>query len=603
MTSAVADTPSVEAHNVVWDLAPLLDSTDPRHAMTLVAQAHTLAESFARHRGTIATRNGEQLGAVMIELQDIYCLLERAGTAVFLAHSANLNDAEAGQRVALVTEKSTAVTTQLVFFDLEWAALDDAQVDTLLSHEDVAFCRHYLKTMRANRPHLLSESEELVVAEKAVTGVTAWTRLFDEQMSDVFVDDGEGNTVSLETALSTLSSTDAELRQRMAQAITAGLAPGLRTRAYIYNTVIADRSIDDRLRKFASWTSNRNLANQASDASVRALVDAVSARNDIPQRWYRLKAKLMGVEQLKFYDRNASLSFGEEQAVSWTDARDVVLDAYSSFSNELGSAARDFFDNPWIHAPALDGKRGGAFCAPTVPHMNPFLLVNFTGRHHDVLTLAHEMGHGIHYYLSGRKQSVFEFQVPLTVAETASVFGETLTFNKLLETTTDPRERLALLASNVDGQIATVFRQVAMYQFEALCHEQRRRDGELSVEHINANWMKTQNELFAGTVDATGYESWWSYVGHFIHVPGYVYAYAFGNLLALSVFERAQAVGPSFVPSYIDLLSAGGSRSPEGLGQMVGCDLTDPNFWTAGLDLVDRTLRQAEEAAALVGNL
>ncbi len=600
VTSSV--TSSVSANDVVWDLSPLIKSQNPLDVMVLVDQASSLIDSFAAHRGTIASLDGEGLGRVMHELHDIAQLLERANVAVFLDHTVDLSNAEVGQRVAQVTEKTAAVGTKLVFFDLEWAMVDDTRAEELMAHPAVAFCRHHLRVLRANRPHLLSEGQEQVLTEKSVTGVSAWTRLFDELMGEVKVDDN-GAALPLETALSSLTGSDAALRERIAAQVTLALQPGLRTRAYIFNTILSDRSVDDRLRSFATWSSSRNLSNQASDSSVRALVDAVSQRNDIPQRWYRLKAKLMGVEQLKFYDRNAALNFGEsESVVSWDEARAIVSESYHSFSPDLGSAADEFFTNKWIHAPASDGKRGGAFCAPTVPHLNPFLMVNFTGRHHDVLTLAHEMGHGIHFYLAGQNQSLFEMSVPLTVAETASVFGETLTFDRLLEVTTDPRERLALLASNVDGQIATIFRQIAMYQFEDLCHQQRRREGELSIESINANWLATQNELFGGTVDATGYETWWSYISHFIHVPGYVYAYAFGNLLALSVFERSQQVGESFIPKYLDLLRAGGSRSPEDLGRMVDCDLGDPNFWNAGLALVDRTLVQAEEAAAIVAS-
>jgi oligoendopeptidase F len=597
----MSTTDALMADAIVWDLEGLVQSPDVSHAIALVEQADALAEAFGRHRGTVGTLDGAALAVAMHELHEIAILLERANVAVFLDHTVKQADPAAGQRMATVTEKATIVGTKLVFFDLEWALLDDKRADELLQHPDLHFCRHYLKVQRANRPHLLSENEEKVLAEKSVTGVNAWTRLFDEQLSDLEVD-VKGEMVPFESALSNLGGRDAGLRKDVAAGITKALEPGLRTRAYIYNTILADRSIDDRLRTFATWSSNRNLSNQASDASVKALVAAVSARNDIPQRWYRLKAKLMGVDQLKFYDRNAALDFGDDELLPWSDAKAIVSRAYHSFSPTLGNAADEFFTNPWIHAPASTGKRGGAFCAPTVPQLNPYLMVNYNGRRTDVLTLAHEMGHGIHFLFSGQHQSLFEMSVPLTVAETASIFGEALTFNDLLETTTDPAQRLGLLASNVDSHVATIFRQVAMYRFEDLCHEQRRRDGELSVAQINGHWMATQNELFGGTVDATGYETWWSYVSHFIHVPGYVYAYAFGNLLALSVFERAQLVGPSFEPNYLDMLRSGGSKSPEALAQMVGCDLNDPEFWNAGLALVDRTLAQAEEAAAIVAS-
>ena len=594
---------ATSANDVNWDLSILTGSADTKSVLDLLDEALAKATALERHRGTIASLDAAALGAVLRETGAVLELLERSGNRAFLEFAGNVNDPANGQLVSNVRERSTTVSTKLIFLDLEWCAIDEARALVLMADPALEFCKHYLALARTMRPHQLSESEERVMTEKSVTGVAAWTRLFEEQLAAIVVDAG-ADQVPLEVALARTMNPDPAIRKEMATAITKALEPGLRTRAYIYNTLLADKSTDDRLRAYDSWSSSRNLANQASDASVKALVDAVAKRNDIPQRWYRLKGQLMGVEQLNFYDRNAALDLGTgDDLVSWPEAVELVTNAYNDFSPELGAAAKAFFDNPWIDAGVRDGKQGGAFCAPIVPGLNPFLLVSYTGTRRDVLTLAHEVGHGIHFLLAGEHQSVFELMMPLTVAETASVFGETLTFGRLLEKETDPCRRLALLAANVDGQIATVFRQVAMYRFEDMCHEQRRRDGELTVDAINANWMTTQSELFGGTVNAAGYETWWSYVTHFVHVPGYVYAYAFGQLLALSVYQRSQQVGESFVPGYLELLRSGGSRSPEGLAAKVGCDLTDPNFWDAGLELVDATLRQAEEAAAIVASL
>jgi oligoendopeptidase F len=594
---------AANANEVRWDLSALTGSQDAQSAVGLLDDALDKATALERHRGTIASLSASALAGVMREAAAVVELLERCGNRAFLEFAGDVGDSANGQLVSMVRERSTAVSTKLIFLDLEWCAVDEGQAQELMADPALGFCKHYLALARTMRPHQLSEAEERVMTEKSVSGVAAWTRLFEEQLAAIAVETG-GESFPLEVALARTMHTNPVVRQETATAITKALEPGLRTRAYIYNTLLADKSTDDRLRAYESWSSSRNLANQASDASVKALVEAVAKRNDIPQRWYRLKGQLMGVDQLNFYDRNAALDFGTgDDLVSWPEAVELVVNAYNDFSPVLGAAAKSFFDNPWIDAGVRDGKQGGAFCAPSVPQINPFLLVSYTGTRRDVLTLAHEVGHGIHFLLAGEHQSVFELMMPLTVAETASVFGETLTFGRLLETETDPRRRLSLLASNVDGQIATVFRQVAMYRFEDLCHEQRRRDGELTVEAFNSNWMTTQSELFGGTVDATGYDTWWSYVTHFVHVPGYVYAYAFGQLLALSVYQRSQQVGTSFVPGYLELLRAGGSRSPEGLAAMVGCDLTDPNFWDAGLELVDATLRQAEEAAAIVASL
>jgi oligoendopeptidase F len=594
---------AANANDVNWDLSVLTGSADVQSAVVLLDEALEKATAIERHRGTIASLDATAFAAVMREAAAVVELLERCGNRAFLEFAGDVRDSANGQLVSMVRERSTGVNTKLIFLDLEWCAVDDVRAQQMMADPALSFCKHYLALARTMRPHQLSESEERVMTEKSVTGVAAWTRLFEEQLAAITVETN-GESFPLEVALARTMHTDPVVRKETASAITKALEPGLRTRAYIYNTLLADKSTDDRLRAYDSWSSSRNLANQASDASVKALVDAVAKRNDIPQRWYRLKGQLMGVDQLQFFDRNAALDFGTgDDLVAWPEAVELVINAYNDFSPILGAAAKAFFDNPWIDAGVRDGKQGGAFCAPIVPGVHPFLLVSYTGTRRDVLTLAHEVGHGIHFLLAGEHQSVFELMMPLTVAETASVFGETLTFGRLLEKETDPRRRLSLLASNVDGQIATVFRQVAMYRFEDMCHQQRRRDGELTVEAINANWMTTQSELFGGTVNAAGYETWWSYVTHFVHVPGYVYAYAFGQLLALSVYQRSQQVGASFVSGYLELLRAGGSRSPEGLASMVGCDLTDPNFWDAGLELVDATLREAEEAAAIVASL
>ena len=591
--------------NVAWDLTGLTGSNDPAAVSALLDDADVHAVAMQRHRDTIASLDGAGLAAVMRELATVTELVDRAAVRTHLDYTTDVSDPASGAAMARLQERATAIGNQLMFVELEWAATPDEHAASVLQDSAVSFCSHHLTVVRLGRPHLMTEAEERINAEKSVTGVAAWTRLFDEQLAAITIDlGGDRKSSSLEVALSELQHTDRERRKAAAAAITEGLAPGLRTRAYIYNTLLADKSTDDRLRSYANWVSSRNLANQASDASVKALVDAVTDRFDIPQRWYRLKAQILGVDRLSFFDRNAAISTGAEPAsVHWDEARETVLDAFGSFSPRIAGIAKQFFDDRWIDAPARASKQGGAFCAPTVPGRNPYVMVNYTGTRMDVLTLAHELGHGVHFALSGEKQSVFEYSMPLTVAETASVFGETVTFGRLLDAETDARRRLTLLGSNVDGSIATVFRQVSMWRFEDLCHTTRRTDGELSVDTFNEHWIRTQNELFGATVDSTGYESWWSYIHHFVHVPGYVYAYAFGQLLALSVYERYLQVGPSFVPKYEAMLGAGGSRSPEDLAAMVDCDLTDPGFWAAGLALIDRRLAEAEAAAAVVASL
>ena len=407
---------------------------------------------------------------------------------------------------------------------------------------------------------------------------------------------------TLDTALSRIQHPDRAVRAATADAVSAALQPGLRTRAYIFNTLLADRRIQDRLRGYDTWISSWNQSNEASDESVQALVDAVVSRYDIPQRWYGLKAQVLGVDRLADFDRMASVA-DVEQHIEWDEATRIVRDAYASFSPELADVAGRFLDEGWIDAPVRDGKRGGAFCAYTVPSHHPYVFLNYSGTPGDVLTLAHELGHGVHGYLA-RTQGIFAQSTPLTVAETASVFGETVTFNRLLSLTDDPAERFALLAQNVEGSIATVFRQVAFNRFEDAVHTHRRDVGELSTADFGDHWAATQGAMFGDSMEVTdGYRDWWSYIPHFIFAPGYVYAYAYGQLLALSVYARYVESGDEFVPRYLDLLAAGGSRWPTDLGEIVGVDLRDPDFWSAGLALVDEQVTAAEDAARAAGRI
>ncbi len=504
--------------------------------------------------------------------------------------------------MARTDERGTAINNEIIFVELEWAAVPDEQAAALLADDRLAFCRHYLESARRYRPHLLTEPEERILSDKSLTASGAWVRLFSELTSAITVDLDEETTVGLEQGLSLLMSPEREVRQAAAEAVSTALEPGLRTRAFVFNTLLVDKSIDDRLRHYPHWLADRNLSNEASDESVQALVDAVQARYDIPQRWYALKAQLLGLPKLADYDRMASVASADEE-FGWTAARDLVLDAYASFSPDLATVAHRFFDEAWIDAPVRPGKRPGAFCAYTVPSQHPYLLLNWTGRRRDVLTLAHEMGHGLHAYLA-REQGIFHQTTPLTLAETASVFGETVTFGRLLAATSDPAARLALLAESLEGQIATVFRQVAMNRFEDRVHTRRRNEGELSVEQFNEAWEETQAAMLGDTVEITpGYRTWWSYIPHFMGTPGYVYAYSYGQLLALSVYRAYEQRGDEFVPQYLELLAAGGSRSPEDLGAIVGLDLADPEFWNGGLAIVAEQLEAAEAAARESGRL
>jgi oligoendopeptidase F len=584
---------------VAWDLDPLVDGEGEPGADRQLSEAQERSAAFAeRYQGKVDEIDGPGLAAAVAELQAISELVGKAGTYAMLRFATNTAEPRNGALLQRMQEQATVVETRLLFFELEWAELDDARVEELLQADGLDLARHHLRTIRRYRPHLLTEPEEKVMSEKSVTGRDAWTRLFSELTSAVEVD-VDGETIALDVALAKLMSPDRELRERVQQAVTDALAPTLRTRAYVFNTLMADKSTDDRLRRYPSWISSRNLANEASDESVQALVDAVRGAYDIPQRWYRLKARLLGIDRLKDYDRMASVAMADE-SFEWDEAKDIVLGSFGDFSPLLADTARRFFDEHWIDAPPRPNKRGGAFCSYAVPSVHPYVMLNYTARRRDVLTLAHELGHGLHAALA-RDRGILEHHTPLTLSETASVFGETLVFRRLLDQASTPDSRLTLLAEHVEGSIATVFRQVAMNRFEELAHTARRGEGELSVERLGELWKESQEEMLADSVEVTdNYRTWWSYVPHFIGTPGYVYAYAYGQLLALSVYGRYLEEGESFVPRYIELLSAGGSRSPEELAAIAGLDLTDPGFWNRGLDLVRNQLDAAEEAAAAV---
>lgn len=587
------------AADVAWDLEPLLDG----HSVDdLLDRAEGVADQLANLRGAIAEMSAGALADAMHLSAELEDLQGRAGYYAMLRFSEDTQDPGRGAEMMKVQERGTAIAAKLVFLELEWAALPDARVDELLADPVLDFCAHHLRSARRYRDHLLSEPEEVLLTEKSTSGAAAWVRLFDELTSAITVELPEQGTVGLEQGLSLLQHPDRAVRQQAAAAVTAGLEPGLRTRAFVFNTLLLDKSTDDRLRSYPSWVSSRNLSNEATDDSVQALVDAVVSRYDIAQRWYRLKAQVLGLDRLADYDRMASVA-EDESEIGWAEATALVHDAYASFSPELAGIVQRFYDGGWIDAPVRPAKRPGAFCAYTVPSHHPYLLLNWTSRNRDVLTLAHELGHGLHAYLS-RGQGTFHQSTPLTLAETASVFGETVTNNALLARIDDPNERFALLAATLEDSIATVFRQVAMNRFEDAVHTARREEGELSVERFGELWATTQEAMVGDSVEITdGYRTWWSYIPHFIGTPGYVYAYAYGQLLALSVYARYQEQGASFVPAYLELLSAGGSMEPAALGRIVGCDLEDPGFWDAGLAIVDGQLRAAEDAARAAGRL
>jgi oligoendopeptidase F len=385
------------------------------------------------------------------------------------------------------------------------------------------------------------------------------------------------------------------VRRKANAAVTEALSQDVRTRAYVFNVILQEKSIDDRLRQFPSWISSRNLANETSDAAVQALVDAVTSRYDISIRYYRVKRKLLKVGDLHEWDRYAPIA-GATRDVTWEDAKELVLGSYRRFSRRAGELIEQFFERGWIDAAVTPGKAGGAYCMPVTPHHHPYVLMNFTGKLRDALTLAHELGHGLHDRLAV-KQHVFDYHPPLTLAETASVFGEALTFDRIMAEEQDPRVRLAMLCSQCEDAFSTVFRQVAFNRYEDALHTARRTEGELSVEEMSDLFQEKLQAMFGDALILTDeHKVWWSYVSHFMHTPGYVYAYAFGNLLALSVYHRYRE-GKLSVDDYLEFLAAGGSTRPDELVRRIGMDITDPGFWDAGLKILDGMVTEVERLA------
>ena len=582
------------AEDVRWTLGDLYDTPEALEEDLQLA-AEEAARLADRHRGRVADLAPAELAEALADYEAIQERVGRASTYAFLRWSTDTNDPERGALLQKVKETATRIEQQLLFLNVEIARLSDERAGAFIEAEALAGYRHFLETERLEKEHVLSEPEEQVLSEKNVTGRSAWTRFFDETMGAArFELDGEELTRS--EVSKKLYEPDRALRRRAALTLTDGLEERERELTYVFNTVLADKASSDRLRGYDHWLEARNLANEVDDETVEALVEAVTGRYDLVARFYRLKKDLLGLDEMMDYDRYAPVGEADTE-YAWSEARDMVLGAYGDFAPAMRDVATRFFDGPWIDAPPQPGKRGGAFSHGAVPSAHPYVLLNYTGKPRDVQTLAHELGHGVHQYLA-RKQGLLQAGTPLTTAETASVFGEMLVFQRLLSRTDDPQDRLRLLVSKIDDTLATVFRQVAMNRFEEKIHTARREEGELAPERFGELWMETQQAMFAGSVTlGDHYRRWWSYVPHFLHTPGYVYAYAFGELLVLALYARYEAEPEGFPARYLELLEAGGSDWPHELVAPLGADLTDPAFWQEGLGKIETLIERAEALA------
>jgi len=561
-------------------------------------ECRKLAEEFAeRYRGKVEALTSDELGEAMTALGHIQDGVGKAFTYAYLNWSTDTAEAERGALLQQVREAYTAVSTTLLFFELEWTNLSDDQALPLLGSDALSGFRHYLEVARLQKPFLLSEGEEKILIEKSNTGRSAWNRFFDESLSDMRFETG-GRALTQQEILAQLHDADRDKRREAASSFTAGLKENSRTLSFVFNTILADKALDDRLRGYPSWISSRNMSNEVADEDVDALIQAVEKGYSHVARFYEIKKRILGLDVMTEYDRYAPI--GEaDRFIDWETARSMVLDSYSAFNPQMGEIATQFFEGNWIDAALAPAKRGGAFSHGAVPSTHPYILVNYTGKIRDVQTLAHELGHGIHQYLS-REQGIFHADTPLTTAETASVFGEMLVFQRLMKEETSDANRLAMLMSKIDDTIATVFRQVSMNRFENRIHTLRRTEGELSTDDLRGAWMETQKPMFGGSVSLSeDYSWWWSYIPHFLHTPGYVYAYAFGELLVLALHGIYEKEGDSFAEAYVDLLRSGGSDWPHTLVGKLGVNLRDPEFWATGVDAIGKMVDEADRLSRL----
>ncbi len=583
----------------VWKLSDLYPSAESAEYKSDLQKAQTDARAFeTKWKGkleTAASRSGDEgIGAALKEYEALDDILGRIGSFAGLTYFSDTSNPANGKLYGDAQAKLTDIASHLLFFPLELNRIDDALIDA--AFEKDALAAHYkpwLVDLRKDKPHQLDDSLEQLFLEKSMTSAAAFNRLFDETMTDLrFEIDGE--SLPLEPTLNMLQEPDPETRRKAAEALGATFKDNLRVFTLITNTLAKDKEISDRWRKFEDIADSRHLANRVEREVVDALAAAVrDAYPRLSHRYYKMKAKWLGMEQMNYWDRNAPLPDTSNAIIPWGEAKDMVLSAYGAFAPEMADIARRFFDEGWIDAPARPGKAPGAFAHPTVPSAHPYVLVNYLGKPRDVMTLAHELGHGVHQVLAG-EQGALMCATPLTLAETASVFGEMLTFRKLLEATTDPRERKAMLARKVEDMINTVVRQIAFYEFERKVHTAR-KEGELTSEQIGQLWLSVQEESLGPAIRISeGYETWWTYIPHFIHSPFYVYAYAFGDCLVNSLYAVYQNADEGFQAKYFELLKAGGTKHHSELLKPFGLDATDPSFWSKGLSMIEGLIDELE---------
>jgi oligoendopeptidase F len=588
LTQALAHSPADAADDALprWDLSDLYPAPDHPSVEAAFTSAQAAAADFGRrYKGKVAALDGAGLAAAIAEYEAIEEILGRLMSYAQLLFAEDATDGKVARFYQGTQEKVTAISSETLFFTLELNRMEERELEPKFLAPALGRWRPWLRDLRVFRPHQLSDEAEKLFHEKDVTGRAAWNRLFDETVAGMRVPvNGEALTVS--AALNLLSDPARDKRRDAAAAISQAFGERVKLFSLVTNTLAKDKEIADQWRRYPRPSSYRNRSNMVEDAVVEALVEAVrDAFPRLSHRYYALKAKWLGLEKLAHYDRNAPLPDDDDRVIPWHEAVSRVKGAYRGFSPDLAAVGEKFFDRPWIDARLQPGKASGAFAHPTVPSAHPYLLLNYHGRTRDVMTLAHELGHGVHQVLAGN-QGYLMSGTPLTLAETASVFGEMLTFRAMLDAETDPARRRIMLAGKVEDMLNTVVRQIAFYRFETLVHDER-RTGEVSAERLGELWMQVQRESLGPAFDfSPDYACYWAYIPHFVHSPFYVYAYAFGDCLVNALYGVFRDGHPRFQEKYLAMLKAGGTLRHKDLLAPFGLDASEPKFWARGLDVI-----------------
>ncbi|MBT9587445.1 M3 family oligoendopeptidase [bacterium] len=599
MSTSVQDPPSLPS----WDLSELYHAVDdPRIDQDLTSALEKAQRFESIYRGKIS-QPGISSQELLLALDAYEGLLRnqsRPGCYASLHYSTDTTDTARGALTQKVREIGSKISTHLIFFDLELAKLPLESFDRLLSDNCLDKYRHYLEQQQALAKHYLSEAEETVLEETANCRGRAFKRLFTEVTSRMkFKFEKEGQTTELTQSELLAYSYDADrsLRQQASQSLAAELQNNAHVLTFIHNTLLHEKQISDRLRGFEHPESDRHLSNELDKAVIDTMTEVCVKNFDIVHEYYDLKRRLLGLDSLAHYDRYAPLR-PQKQQIDYNEARQLVISAFQRFSPKMGDMVKPFFEKDWIDVPPKPGKRSGAFCAAVTPDHHPYVLLNYTGKARDVMTLAHELGHGIHD-LCAAQNHYLDYHPVLPLAETASTFAEMLVFEKVQETLENPEEHLALICEKLEDTFATVFRQISMFRFERRLHETRRQEGELTTERINVMWQEAMQEMFGPSLTLGEDHQWtWLYIPHIVNTPFYVYAYAFGELLVLALYARYRQEGESFLPKYFELLSAGGSQAPARLLQTLGFDIASPAFWQGGCDLIRANLEKAKLLAS-----